>query len=154
MLLGIYIDTNLLVLLVVGLTGPTLISKHRRTQEFTVDDYDLLVAVVDRSGKVFVTPNTLTEACNLLAQHAEPERSQLLSKLKNLVEESSETVISSEDAANHGEFLRLGLTDAVLLEAVSPETPLVTVDLKLYAAALAGGKEAAINFNHSRFAEV
>ena len=151
--LGIYIDTNLLALLVVGLTGPTLISKHRRTQEFSVEDHDLLVGVVGRAGKVFVTPNTLTESCNLLAQHGEPERSQLLSKLRNLIEQSSETVISSKDASSHGAFLRLGLTDVVLLEAVSPTTPLVTVDLELYAAALASGEEAAINFNHSRFPE-
>ena len=150
---GIYIDANLLLLLVVGVTGRALIAKHRRTRAFTVEDFDLLVAMIDRARRVFVTPNTLTEASNLLAQHAEPERSRLLSALRNLVEHSPETVIASRDASRHDKFLRLGLTDVVLLKAVAPNTPLVTVDLELYLAALAGGKEAAINFNHLRFSD-
>ena len=77
----------------------------------------------------------------------------MLSALRNLVEHSPETVIASRDASRHDKFLRLGLTDVVLLKAVAPDTPLVTVDLELYLAALAGGKEAAINFNHLRFSE-
>lgn len=39
---GIYVDANLQVLLVAGLTERGLISKHRRLREYTVDDYDLL----------------------------------------------------------------------------------------------------------------
>ena len=150
---GIYIDANLLLLLVVGLTGRVLIDKHRRTREFSAEDYDLLVQVIERARQVFVTPNTLTEASNLLAQHGEPERSRLLSGLRALIEHSPETVIASADASTHNKFLRLGLTDAALLKVVSVETPLVTVDLELYSAALARGEEVAINFNHLRFTQ-
>lgn len=48
-------------------------------------------------------------------------------------------------------FLALGLTDAVLLEAVSSERPLLTVDLELYLAALRSDEHSAINFHHYRF---
>ena len=148
-----YVDANLLVLLVAGLTGPGMIARHRRLREYTVEDYDLLARLVARAGQVFVTPNTLTEASNLLAQHGEPERSSLLATLRSLIEVSPETVIASREASGEGAFLRLGLTDAVLLKAVSPDVPLVTVDLDLYLAAVAHGGERAINFNHLRFAE-
>ena len=54
------------------------------------------------------------------------------------------------DAARRDVFPRLGLTDTALLEVVSADAPLLTVDLDLYVAALASGDEAASNFNHWR----
>ena len=73
---GVFVDAMLLVLLVVGITDPRLIAKHRRLRTFVPDDYERLAAMVSRPARVLVTPNTLTEASNLLAQHGEPERSQ------------------------------------------------------------------------------
>ena len=151
---GVYLDASLIVLLVAGLTGRAVIAKHRRLQGYTVEDYDVLNRFVEQARQVFVTPNTLTEASNLLAQHGDPERSMLLRTLRSLVEESRETVVASKDAAGHQLFVALGLTDAVLLEAVSSERPLLTVDLDLYRAALEGGGQAAINFNHYRFPDL
>ena len=147
---ALFIDANLIVLLVVGLVGRDLIAKHRRTRTFAVEDYDRLSRAISRVGNVRVTPNTLTEASNLLAQHGEPQRSRLLLTLRALIEQSPETVVASVDAARHHVFPRLGLTDAGLLTVVSADAPLLTVDLDLYVAALASGDEAAINFNHWR----
>ena len=147
---ALFIDANLIVLLVVGLVGRDLIARHRRTRTFAVEDYDRLTQAISRVGKLRVTPNTLTEASNLLGQHGEPQRSRLLLKLRALIEQSPETVVASVDAARRDEFPRLGLADAALLEIVSADTPLLTVDLDLYVAALASGEEAAINFNHWR----
>ena len=150
---GVYLDANLLVLLVAGLTGQAVIARHRRLQGYTVEDYGVLFGLVEQAGQVFVTPNTLTEASNLLAQHGEPERSELLRTLRSLVDKSPETVVASKNAAGRHMFVALGLTDAVLLEAVSSQRPLLTVDLDLYGAALEGGEQAAINFHHYRFAD-
>ena len=147
---ALFIDANLIVLLVVGLVGRELIARHKRTRTFTVEDYDRLTRAISRVGNIRVTPNTLTEASNLLGQHGEPQRSQLLLKLRALIEQSPETVVASVDAARRDVFPRLGLTDTALLEVVSADAPLLTVDLDLYVAALAGGDEAAINFNHWR----
>ena len=147
---ALFIDANLIVLLVVGQAGRDLIAKHRRTRRFTVEDYDRLIQAISRVDELRVTPNTLTEASNLLGQHGEPQRSRLLLKLRELIERSPETVVASADAARRGAFPRLGLTDAALLEIVSADAPLLTVDLDLYVAALASGEEAAINFNHWR----
>lgn len=141
-------DANLLVLLVVGSTDVRLIAKHRRLQEFGPDDYERVAAIVSRAPGVLVMPNTLTEASNLLAQHGEPERSRFFDTLKSLIELSREVVVTSIDASHNSHFRRLGLTDAALLEVVSRETPLVTVDLNLYLAAASKDPSSAVNYWH------
>ena len=145
---GFYIDANLLVLLIVGSVGKDLIAKHRRLRRFSGDDYDLLTRMIAKVDRVFVTPNTLTETSNLLAQHRDPERLVFFHKLRFLIEESEEIVVSSTLASKNDCFHRLGLTDAVLLEAITEDRPLITVDLDLYLAAIAKGENAALNFTH------
>ena len=105
---ALFIDANLIVLLVVGLVGRDLIARHRRTREFGVEDYDRLSQAIARVGNIRVTPNTLTEASNLLGQHGEPQRSRLLRMLRALIEQSPETVVASVEAARHDVFPRLG----------------------------------------------
>lgn len=144
------IDANLLVLLVVGKTGRQLISKHRRLRKFETQDYDRLVRVVTAADRVIVTPNTLTEASNLLGQHGEPERSRILYTFRNIIEHSQENVVTSKAAARGSEFIRLGLTDAVLLEIVSKSNPLITVDFDLYLTATKREEGSAFNFWHSQ----
>ena len=54
--------------------------------------------------------------------------SQFFKMLRFLIENSTEVVVASADASRTSAFTRLGLTDAALLEVVSPETPLLTVE--------------------------
>ena len=147
---GLFIDANLLVLLVVGRVGRDLIAKHRRLRAYTAEDYELLVDLIDRVDRIFVTPNTLTETSNLLGQHREPERSRFFDMLRYLIHGSEEVVVASARASDNDAFKRLGLTDAALLEVVTEDTPLVTVDLDLYLAVLDKGTNAAVNFTHLR----
>lgn len=113
-----------------------------------MEDYSLLTDLIGRFGPVLVTPNTLTETSNLLAYHREPERSQFFASLRLLIENNKEIIIASVDASHNDSFSRLGLTDAALLEAVTAETPLVTVDFDLYLAASEKEPHAAVNFTH------
>ena len=145
---GYFIDANLLVLLVVGSTDRDLIPKHRRLRRFSPGDYDLLIRFIAQVDRVYVMPNTLTETSNLLAQHADPERSHFFDRLRFIIRESEEVVIASERASANSQFRRLGLTDAALLEAATEETPVLTVDLDLYLAALEKGAYTAVNFTH------
>lgn len=147
---GFFIDANLFVLLVVGSVGMEMIAKHRRLREYSEEDYKTLVRLLDRVDRVFVTPNTLTETSNLLAQHGDPERSRFFQMLRFVIHESEEVVVASSVASSNSEFGRLGLTDVALLEVATEETPLLTVDLDLYRAALEKGKETAVNFTHHR----
>ena len=145
---GFFIDANLLLLLIVGSVRRDLIAKHRRLRRFTIEDFDRLLNLINRVDRVFVTPNTLTETSNLLAQHNEPERSRFFERLQLIIQKSKEIVVASAVASRNNAFKRLGLTDAALLEIATSETPLVTVDLNLYLAALAKGQDTAVNFTH------
>ena len=145
-LLGYFVDANLLILLVAGGVDPRIVAKHRRLNGFSTDDYDFLLVVLNEVSHIFVTPNTLTETSNLLRQHGEPERSLLMDRLAYLIEESDEVVVASAQAATNPYFRQLGLTDAALLDSISPQTPLLTVDRDLYVAALAKGENEAVNF--------
>ena len=147
---GVFIDSNLLVLLVVGSVDRRRITKNRRLQAYTADDYDILVELLTPFDQVFVTPNTLTETSNLLGQHDDPERSRFFDKLRVIIQGSQEVVVASVEASSNDEFRRLGLTDAALLEVITAEAPLLTVDLGLYLAALRKEADSAINFTHHR----
>ena len=145
---GVLVDANLLVLLVVGALDPAIIPRHKRLQTFGPEDFELLCDLAANYQQVLVTPNTLTEASNLLAQHREPERSLLLTTLRTLIHESHEVVVTSADADDHPSFPRLGLTDAGLRGLVAKDTPLGTVDLDLYLAAAATDPLSAVNYRH------
>ena len=138
------------MLLVVGSTDRHLIEKHRRLREYTVEDYDLLIDLLSPVGRVLVTPNTLTETSNLLAQHSDPERSRFFDMLRFFIQESEEVMVASVEASGNDAFRRLGLTDAALLEVITADTPLVTVDLDLYLAALGEDADSVVNFTHLR----
>ena len=148
---GFFVDACLLVLLVVGSANPAIIAKHRRLGEYSSEDFNLLTELIELGGgRVYVTPNTLTEASSLLRQHGEPERTRLVEELAELIQRSHEVVVVSAEAAQNEHFLRLGLTDAALLETISADRPLLTVDFDLYLAALQANEQAAENFNHWR----
>jgi len=52
---GVFIDTNLLVLLLVGLVNPERIISLKRTQDYAVEDFAILRKLVDWFGKPLVT---------------------------------------------------------------------------------------------------
>lgn len=142
-----FIDANLLVLLVVGSVDRRQVGAHRRARRFTPEDYERLLGMIGALERVLVTPNTLTEASNLLKSRSD---SRFLDRLRLVIDRSEEVVVASAEAARNAAFPRLGLTDAALLEAVSEERPLITTDLDLYIAALSKGENAAFNFTHTQ----
>lgn len=145
----IILDSNLLVLLIVGLTDPNLISKHKRTKSYENEDFDLLANILSNYDQVVVTPHILTETSNLVSQIGEPTMSLLRKTLLALLEEQKEEFQPSIDIGKHTSFLRLGLTDCAILKIVKSELPLITADLDLYLMAVKEN-ENTVNFNHLR----
>ena len=65
---GLLIDSNLLLLLFVGLRDRDRIQKFKRTAQFTIRDFERLAAFIRRFKEVVTTPSILTEVSNLLGQ--------------------------------------------------------------------------------------
>lgn len=143
------LDSNLLVLLIVGKTSRKLIAKHKKTRAYQEQDYDLLLELLAEAREVIVTPNVLAETSNLLGDIADPLRSDLFSTFRDLIGATREVHVQGVVAASHKHFVRLGLTDAALLSLPEPSTILLTADFALYDAACRSGRPAE-NFNHIR----
>ncbi|MEH2244567.1 hypothetical protein [Nostoc sp.] len=73
---GVLIDTNILLLFLVGSVNQKRITKFNRTQQFIPEHYELLLAFIAKFQKLVTTPNILTEVNSLANQLGEPERSQ------------------------------------------------------------------------------
>lgn len=143
------LDTNLLLLHVVGATSREYIARHKRLRAYTAKSFDLLGDFIRQAPRVLLTPNTLSETSNLIDHIAAPARTRIWEAFRRLVRISEETYLPSKDAARRDEFTRLGLTDSILLALASSSGILLTVDAGLYEAA-ARQRYRVENFNHHR----
>jgi hypothetical protein len=147
----ILLDTNLLVLLIVGSTSERSISTHKRTRAYVIASFRLLSAIVDSPSKLISTPHILAETSNLIRQCAEPLRSGLSTTFAASIAVLSENHVAARQVVSSRHFQRLGLTDATVLEFGSADVALLTDDLDLYHAAAKAGMVCE-NFSHLRAA--
>jgi hypothetical protein len=129
------------------MASPAYIARHKRLRAYSVRDFELLCTLVSAASRVIVTPNTVTEASNLAGQISEPARTRVFAQLRALVTVAEERYITSRQAAENSTFLRLGITDAVVLETMEVDLTLLTADLDLYLEAARQGRTV-VNFNH------
>lgn len=147
---GYFVDANLLVLLVIGTAQRSLIGRHPRLKEYVAGDLDILLKLLGTGGKIYVTPNTLTETSNLLPYGRRELRRRFFDVLRSMIQDSEEIVVASAHASDVAEFNRLGLTDAVLVDVACKDTPVITVDFDLYHAVASRDYRAAVHFNALR----
>lgn len=142
---SVLLDTQLMVLLAVGLTSARIIAKHKNLTEFTRDDFDLLLFLLGHEPRLILLPNTVPEAANLFRHHRDPERKAIMETFARL----REYYIASAVVATRREYHRLGITDAAILRCGAPDREILTADAGLYIAATHLGMRAT-NFNHKR----
>lgn len=146
---SIVVDSNLLVLLVVGGRNRCLIEKHKRTKTFAAEDYDLLVSTLAPFSSVYLTPHIVTETSNLLAQIGEPHKSELHTFFGQLIPGYREHIEYSELIVGRAEFPALGVADSAILDLIENDKSLITADLDLYLSASRLSSNV-YNFNHIR----
>ena len=149
MSLPLALDSNLAILLFVGLSGKSNISKNKRLRAYDERDFELIEAIVDDFAGLILSPNVLTETSNLIRYMPDPARSLAVTIMSEAILRFEEVYIRSVEAIRRKEYSRLGMTDAVLLEIISRGIGLLTDDLDLY---IAGSKVSGnvMNFNHIR----
>lgn len=69
----VVIDTNLLLLLLIGATIKIILEPFKRTTMFTKNDFRLLFRILKHYEKIITTPNILTEVNNLTKNIKTPE---------------------------------------------------------------------------------
>lgn len=143
------LDTNLAVLLAVGATDPDHIARHKRLRIYDKAAFHLLDALLGAADSLVWCPHVLAETSNLARYINDPIRTEVSRTLALLIEKHRECEVTSADAASHPAYVRLGLTDSVLLKLAETGATLVTDDLDLHLAAIRSG-HASINFNELR----
>jgi len=146
---GVLVDTNLLVLLIVGFVNRDRIPLFKRTSKYTPDDWDLLTRILERALRRYSTPHVLAEV-NTLTDLPGPEGDVAKAALLHAISLMEEIPIPSLDACNSAYYRRLGLTDAaIVLVARRQGCSVITNDFGLYLALLEQG-ESVVNFDDLR----
>ena len=146
---SVLLDSNLTVLLAVGLADPAYIVRHKRSSAFDAVDFTILTEVIRGFSQIVFSPNVLTETSNLVRQAKDPIKTAVSRSLADLINGSVEAYVESRRATMHEKYLRLGITDSVLLTQQLAGGTILTVDFDLYFAASTAGRDV-INYNHLR----
>ena len=148
---GVLLDSNLLVLLFVGLTDLSLISRFPRTknQGFTEKEFSLLVRVLKPFSKVITTPHVLTETSNFLGHLHDEPRLTALTILSKTIQSFKERRPEAKTLVQSGAFFNFGLTDSAILDMPPKKYLVLSIDAALIIA-LQNKKVDATNFNHLR----
>lgn len=135
----ILIDTNALVVLLIGLINPDLVSRHKRTSIYEKQDFYDLLDVIEKFENLIVLPNIWTETDNLLNNFTGSQKVTYVQKITETLRASSEKYIHSIKATEAPSFYDLGLTDSLILNCAQECDLLITSDSNLSDYALANG---------------
>lgn len=145
---GVLVDSNLLVLLLVGLVNTHRILEFKRTQDFTIEDFETLSRLIEWFGKLFTTPHVLSQVSDL-TDLTGGDLAIARELFGVLVEKIEEHYDPSKMVMADPLFARLGLADAAIATVCSKGTLVLTSDLTLQLALQHRGVDA-LNFNHVR----
>jgi hypothetical protein len=146
---GLIVDTNLMLLFVIGVYDSRRIEGFKRTARYTKSDYKRLRFVMERFQNLWTTPNILTEVDNLGRQLPTNEWASFALAAQKSIKLQNEIAYQSSVLSGGQHFARVGLTDSATL-LLANQRLLLSDDLALYVTAIQSGFDA-INFNHLRF---
>ena len=126
----ILVDSNLLLLLLIGSYDPSLIARFKRVSQYSAADFELLEKFIRMFSTVVTTPHVLTEVSNLANSLGSPVKREWFSHFRNALQLFDEQQFVSHELASKDEFLAFGLTDTAL-SCLCGEALLVTEDYRL-----------------------
>ena len=144
---GIIVDTNLLLLALIG--GTSSIMEFKRTSGYTDDDYKLLLNVIDQFGKLVSTPHILAEVSNLTNGLYGSKLHDFYETLKNSLSTIIEVHHPASDISRDYELAPYGLTDVGIVAAAKDKYLVLTDDLRVAGFAHQHCVDV-VNFNHIR----
>lgn len=141
------LDTNVFLLLLVGLANREAIARHRRLSAYNAESFELLCRLLAGFDEIVVTPGCLAETTNLLDSD-KGSRVRCYQVLKELIrsgDELSEKHVLATKVVEQKPFMWLGFTDASYVELAEQGVPVITAGFKLYQQ-VAARSDRSINF--------
>lgn len=153
------LDTNLLLLLLVGGCDKKLLKNYTSTRKYSDNDYDLLIQILRRfDSSIVITPHILTEISNLSRRDIkEPQLSYyfktVIDKLKNCKEEHFP--LENLTGVKINILSRFGFTDISIIEVAQKiEAVILTDDIDLCLHAINSYRIPSINFQNIKGAYI
>lgn len=151
---GLLVDTNLLVLWVVGSVNRRRIRTFKRTRQYDDSDYDLLNRVIaDFGRRLFTVAHVMAEVSNLTDLPGE-ELGRSRALLKGALNRIEEPTLPSVRAADERNYQTLGLADAAIISAAREHRCAVLTDDQSLYLALEHEGVPTVNFTHLRAQEM
>lgn len=147
---GILVDTNLLLLYGIGLFDKDLIGRFKRTNKYTIEDFEIVSNIVRRSPRLITTPHILSEVSNLTLDRVQDKPAPFLDKLIGLLRAAHELHVEKEVILEQSAFRRYGVTDTGVIELAQRHKYLVLTDDFPLANYLRSCECAVLNLNHLR----
>lgn len=144
---GIIVDTNLLLLALIG--GTSSIVEFKRARGYSDADYQLLLKVIDQFEKLVSTPHILAEVSNLTNGLHGNKLRDFYATLKNSLSTIIEVHHPALDISRDYELSPYGLTDVGIVAAAKDNYLVLTDDLRVAGFAHQHCVDV-VNFNHIR----
>lgn len=130
---SVILDANLLVVLFVGLWGPSLVGKRATGDEYRAHDFLYLSQLVARAKSWIVTPHLLTEADDRLDRLAAPGPTECRKLVALFLEPACEQRPKSIRLVREPVYPRIGLADSAIVRvATKHRCSVFTSDRELY----------------------
>lgn len=127
----IVIDSEPLILYIVGMININYINRSKRTSIYSKLDFELLQAHIGNASQLLVPPNVWTETDNHLNDIVGHYNHVYYELLRNFITSSTEKYVRTNEITNDSTFSLLGITDTVLLRLAKKTGTLITGDSQL-----------------------
>jgi hypothetical protein len=150
----VLLDTNLLLLFIVGSVAAERIGAISRTDEFDQSDFEVLLAVLNDFRYTVTTPHVLSQTSDLLGKGVTGElEASLRRRLHQVAVVTHERFVTARKLGNDAFALPYGLADAGVIEAARSGCTVLSTDVALCNELQRRGLEAK-NFNHLRYGQI
>ncbi len=144
------IDTNLLLLLVIGaVEGGRHIRNSNRLNAFNVSDYDNIIKIISKHDEIYITPYIATEVSNLidLDGHARELAYRIAQNLFCNVFKRVDIEIDKDCGSEF--FINFGVTDSSLIK-LAPHYFILTSDYRLLVPLFESSMNTIIPYAHGK----
>jgi hypothetical protein len=117
---GLLLDTNLLLLYLVGIARSGDIGSHKRLKMFERRHFEILLDLIQPYKNVAVTPHCLAEVWNMIGEQSNAfdlDRAQLIEFARGFVAEAIEVYEPAKQLVERDEIRWLGIADVSQLSA-------------------------------------
>jgi len=129
---GIIVDTNVMLVYIVGIYGHNYLPKFKRTRGYDREVFEYIYSVLAQFRRHIITPHILTELSNLSPKIRDNKQDNKLAAyftvFKDVLERASERYINKDNILNSTLLPKLGVTDLTIIEAAEKYKCLVFTD--------------------------